>query len=102
MKCSIKFDLSLTWFDSRLNWMDLLDNKWLNYLYKEDIEKIWMPKLVFRNTADEMRTDADNKSFILVEKLGEYKRDILDLHETAYYEGSENPISRRHDMFVLW
>ena len=45
MRCTIKFTLSLTWFDSRLTWTNLSDNKWLNYLDPEDISKIWIPNI---------------------------------------------------------
>ena len=92
MSCAIKFNLSLTWLDSRLRWMNLLNNTWFNILNTTEISKIWIPNLVFKNTADELKTIADNNSIILVKKHGSHRKENLDFFETAYFEGSENPI----------
>ena len=93
MSCSIKFNLSLRWFDSRLTWMNLLDSAWFNILNTTEISKIWIPSMVFKNTADELKTIADNNSIIRVLKYGNHRKESLDFYETAYFKGSENPIT---------
>ena len=73
--------------------MNLVENKGLNNLDDEETSKIWTPNLVFKNTADDVKTVPDNDSMILIEKRGNHKIEKSDLQETAYHEGSENPIT---------
>ena len=87
-----KLNLSIKWFDGRLTWMNLVKNSGLNILQEEEISMIWIPDLVFTNTADDLKTVADNNSMILVEKLGGSKVEESDLEETAYHKGSECPL----------
>ena len=93
MKFEMKFNLLVDWIDSRLTWMNLLTNKSLNLLFDDEIAKMWVPTLVFRNTEQEVKTTADNDSMILIDKVSSFKTDLFDLYETAYYSGSQNPIS---------
>ena len=93
MKFEVKFELFIDWFDKRLTWMHLLNNKSLNILIDDEISKIWTPTLVFKNTEQEEMTRFDNSSIILIEKATDFETDQSDLHETTYFPGSENPIS---------
>ena len=94
MKFSAKLKLSINWFDSRLTWMNLMDNRGLNILTESEISNIWVPELLFTNTAENLKTDkADRKSIIRIEKLGRPFLKETDPEETAYYEGVENPVT---------
>ena len=92
MKFTAKLNLSINWFDRRLTWMNLGENSGLNILQEDEISMIWIPDLVFTNTADDLKTVADNNSMILVEKLGDSTVERSDLEETAYHKGSESPL----------
>ena len=52
---------------------------------------IWTPKVVFINTENYETTKPDNRSTI--DKKSNYEVDESDLHEIAYFSGSENPIT---------
>ena len=83
----------MDWFDTRLTWMNLFENKSLNFLFDFEIFKIWTPTLVFTNTENEEKTRMDNDSMILIDKLSNFEVDESDLHETTYFPGSENPLA---------
>ena len=93
MKFAVKFNLFMDWVDTRLTWMHLLNNRSLNLLSANEIGNIWIPTMVFRNTEQEVKISADNDSMILIDKVTDFKTDRSDLYETAYFSGSENPIS---------
>ena len=93
MKYEIQFDLILEWFDTRLTWMHLRDNKSFNFPFEEEIDRIWIPTLVFKNTKYEDMTMLDDKSIVLVEKQTEAFVDTSDLYETQYFHGSQNRAS---------
>ena len=57
---------------------------------------IWVPVLIFTNTANSDHTIMDSKSSLTVEKVSNYTKSTLDqLEEVAYYEGKENPVTFR-------
>ena len=94
MKFSAKLKLSIKWFDRRLTWMNLMDNRGLNILTDSEINNIWVPELLFTNTAENFKTDkTDRKSIIRIEKQGRPFLKETDPEETAYYEGAENPVT---------
>ena len=51
MKFSAKFEVRLSWIDSRVKWKDLGDKSALNILNEEDTSKMWIPTVIFSNTA---------------------------------------------------
>ena len=54
----VKLNVSVNWIDTRLTKMNLVDDKGKNILDSGEISKIWIPNLVFKNIADDMRTQA--------------------------------------------
>ena len=47
----MQFDIKLEWFDHRLTYNNLKENRYfLNALNSTDLEKIWLPLLVYQNT----------------------------------------------------
>ena len=93
MKYSVKFNLNLKWFDSRLTWKDLHEKKSVNILNPSEISSIWLPRLIFKNTEKELETRIDNSTLITVERLTDFMLDPFAAHETAHFRGSGNPLS---------
>ena len=93
MQFSSKFRLDSEWIDPRLTWMNLFKDKRLDILSEYDIIMIWTPKVVFVNTENEETTKPDNSSKIILDRISSYELDKSDFHETAYFPGSENPLT---------
>ena len=96
-----KFKLILEWYDDKITWNDLNDDKFLNIPSDDVTEKIWVPVVMFVNTERKTQTRIDEKSRIVVEKKGKYHLSPTeDMEEIAYYEGSENPLRYWRDFFL--
>ena len=50
MSFSSKFNLVAEWFDKRLTWNDLNDDKFLNIPSQDVLDKLWYPSVIFTNT----------------------------------------------------
>ena len=46
----LQFEIILEWKDYRINYSNLKDQPYLNTLTDEDIEKVWLPLLIYDNT----------------------------------------------------
>ena len=47
----LKFEIKLEWFDHRHTYNDLKENRsFLNALNKTDLERIWLPLIIYENT----------------------------------------------------
>ena len=67
-------------------------------LRREEKDYIWRPNIIFDNTEDTHRVVIDNKSSINIRKMTDYSVSGLDeLHEIAYYDGSENSVVYRRN-----
>ena len=95
------FVLDLTWFDNRLQFYNLKADESMNSLTKEDQQVIWTPTVLFANTEKQITSKNDEKSFVIVKRLGsstksgnEYDEDI------QIFEGGENTLrlSRAFDI----
>ena len=93
MSFSAKFSVIITWFDHRLTFKNLHENRFLNIPSQSDIRKLWVPFLIFDNTEDNSETVVDKKARIYVNRLGNYTLSSdNEMEETAYYKGSENSL----------
>ena len=101
MDFSAKFKLVLEWYDEKITWNDLNDDKFLNIPSPDVIEKLWVPVIIFVNTEKKTETRIDEKSRIVVEKKGRYTLSPMeDMEEIAYYKGSENPLRYWRDFYL--
>ena len=101
MSFSAKFNLAVEWFDSRLTWNNLNDDKYLNILDQNTVKNLWVPKVIFENTEDKFETPLDGKARLIVEKKEKYTlADETETEETAYYKGSENSIEYSRDFYL--
>ena len=69
--------------------MSLYKDKRLNILSGSELAVIWSPTIVFVTTENGDKAKADNSSTIILDKISSYELDETDLHETAYFSGSE-------------
>ena len=101
MSFSAKFKLIMEWFDAKITWNDLNDDKFLNIPSQNIVERLWVPVIIFVNTEMKSETTIDNKARIVVEKKGKYTLSpTQDMEEIAYYKGSENPIRYLRDFYL--
>ena len=75
----LKFKILLEWFDHRHTYNDLKENRvFLNALNKTELERIWLPLIVYQNT-DQFKTTRlgwrdEWSTSVMIVKKGSYKR----------------------------
>ena len=74
MSFSANFRLILKWFDPKITWNDLSNDKFLNVPASNILEKLWIPVVIFPNTEKKVESPLDKKARIVVERLGPYTR----------------------------
>ena len=91
----IQFTITLKWKENRATFQNLKQEKTLNALRKGDIEKLWLPKVIYENTDQKDTTrlaaDWEWETSVVVDKLGSFSRggfDIVD--EIEVFSGAEN------------
>ena len=100
MSFSAKFNLVAEWFDERLTWNDLNDDKFLNIPDQNIIDNLWVPVIIFDNTENKYETPLDEKARLVVEKKGKYTlAPVTETEEIAYYKGSENSVQYSRDFY---
>ena len=94
----IQFDISLMWKDNRVTFLNLRLNDSLNVLTEEDIDKLWLPKLIYENTDQKETTrlaeygKGEWETEVIVrceEKRGEMSG-LEYVDESEKFKGSEN------------
>ena len=93
----IQFELSLKWFDARLEYYNLKDDENMNALLYEEKQKIWVPSIIFQNTESQRTSQNDVESSMTVVKMknGTFNIDGLLSEDIDIYKGSDNPIIMR-------
>ena len=91
----IKFTAQFDWFESRATFHNLKKRSSQNTLVDTDINRLWIPNIVYRNNKDNDDTlTALEKSKLKIKRMGNFSRSSLDiLDEVEIFQGSENPIS---------
>ena len=90
---SLKFTFIMEWYDYRLRFHNLKFRKSANALTIEEVQKIWIPQLIFSNTENDEATEGVANTEILVIREGNFTRsdpDIVD--ETNVFEGIDNKL----------
>ena len=91
----IKFRAQFDWFESRATFHNLKKRSSQNTLVDTDINRLWIPNIVYRNNKDNDDTlTALEKSKLKIKRMGNFSRSSLDiLDEVEIFQGSENPMS---------
>ena len=90
----IKFACVFKCIESRGSYYNLKKKQSQNSLVKDEIEKIWIPNLIYRNNKDNdnTRLGLDRSSFF-IDRKGNFTRSGLDvLDEIEIFRGIDNPI----------
>ena len=86
----VKFNLILKWKDYRLEYHYLHKN---NLIDAKTRQKIWIPPLIFSNTADNKILYNDEKTMMLIKREGNFTLNSdKELHEYNIFRGNENTI----------
>ena len=94
----IQFEITLNWKENRAAYYNLKENDILNALSQEDIEKLWLPEVIYVNTdqKDSTRLGDGNwewKTNVVVKREGNSTFSGLEmLDETEIFRGDENSL----------
>ena len=98
----IQFSIILKWKENRAKYHNLKHEKDLNALTKEEIQKVWLPKVIYENTdqKDTTRLGEYGKgewdTSVVVEREGNFTQsDINIVDESEIFEGSENNLTMK-------
>ena len=103
MKYTVAFLFEARWFDSRLTWLDLNNNSYLNRPSFNQKRQLWIPKIVFSNSVGRRQIVMDGKAKILIEMMNNsdyVMSDQFSLDESASFKGESNPIVYSRELNV--
>ena len=94
---SLQFQTNLEWKENRAIYHNLKKESYLNALSFEDINKLWLPLVVFTNT-DQQETTRLGENWewttdVLIQREGQLERSrYRELDETEIFKGEENSL----------
>ena len=83
-----QFILLMTWFEGRSNFLNLRESGRSN-LETQELESLWVPKIVFYNTKERLKTLVDEEASMYVQRMGNF----TVAKNKLVFRGSENPLS---------
>ena len=91
---SLKYTFIMEWYDYRLKFHNLKFRNSANALTTEDVQKIWIPQLIFSNTQNNEMTEGATNTEIIITREGNYTRsDYEDMDETYIFQGEDNKLT---------
>ena len=66
----LKFSLRMTWVDARLDFYNIKLDETMNVISLEELNRIWLPVIIFHNTERGQRTINDEESFATISRTG--------------------------------
>ena len=91
---TLKYRLGMVWYDYRLKYYNLKRSRSQNALAFHEVEKLWIPFLVFDNTENNEATKGTGDTEITLTREGEYIRSKDDVvEEINIFDGSSNRIT---------
>ena len=90
----LQFELSLKWYDGRVQYYNLKDNEKMNSLLYEEKQRLWVPRIIFQNTESQLTSlnDVQTRMRVIKSKNGTFNVDGLLSEDIDIYEGTDNPI----------
>ena len=90
----LKFSLRMTWVDARLDFYNIKLDETMNVISMDELDRIWLPIIIFHNTERGQRTINDDESFATINRTGQGTGSDSSISEDIdIYNGSENSIS---------
>ena len=89
----VQYILVISWLDSRLVMRNLKEGV-INDLKTHEQKNIWIPKLIFANTDEQLMTVLDEKASVIVNLNGSFSMaDTSAIDYEKYFSGKENSLS---------
>ena len=100
----LAFEIRRTWFDSQLTMLHLKEDRNLNYLYKENYERIWYPKIYSRNADPSKNNNERYLQYTLLRDMTitPTVRNPGTTNATMEFKGSEHKIERKKNYTYFW
>ena len=99
-KFTLKFRLIMEWFDYRITYHNLKTSRSSNALAAEEVDKLWIPYVVYENTEFNDGTRATHDSEVTITREGAFtESDLSEMHEINIFSGSNNRITF-HQLFT--
>jgi len=93
MTFKVNFLISIMWYDNRLTFRNLKDEKEGENNLGHDRDEIWIPRLVFSNSLVEERISNDDFSSLEVLRWGKATLNSpSELQKNELFDGAENPL----------
>ena len=90
----LKFRLRMTWVDARLNFFNIKMKETMNVISMAELNKIWLPVIIFDNTEEGQITINDDKASATINRTGRGTGSDSSISEDIdIYRGSENSIT---------
>ena len=90
----LKFNLRMEWVDARLEFYNIKMDETMNVVTIEELNRIWLPIIVFDNTESDQRTILDGKAFATIKRMNRgIGSDSTISEDIDIYKGSENTIT---------
>ena len=96
----IQFQITMVWKENRVKYQNLKEKTSLNALNDDDIERIWLPLIVYDNTDQKEVTrlgeygNGEWATRVTVTREGNLTRSsVEELDETEIFEGAENRLT---------
>ena len=82
----LQLKVTVEWNDPRLDYVDLKENHMKNQLTPQEVDKIWIPTLMFVNTKDKPETDFRSRSAHVSIRINDGKFNVSNDFPT-YFQG---------------
>ena len=83
-----QFILHMTWYELRTNFLNLRKSG-RSSLESQETESLWVPKIIFYNTKERLKTLVDEEVNMFVTRFGNFTR----AENKLIFRGAENPLS---------
>ena len=98
----LQFEVILTWKENRATYLNLKKNMALNKMTEEDIQRLWLPLIIYTNTDQKKTTrlgeygNGEWSTTVTITREANFTRAGLDeLDETEIFQGAENGLTMR-------
>lgn len=100
LKFTLKFRLIMEWFDYRIAYHNLKHSRSSNALSAEEIQRLWIPFIVYENTEHNEGTRATEDTELTVTREGSFlESDATNVDEINIFSGEDNRITF-HQLFT--
>ena len=90
----LKFRLLMVWYDYRLKYHNLKQKRSLNSLSREEIERLWIPFVVFSNTENQEATKGGDETEVTITREGQFTESPVHvMDEINIFKGVDNGIT---------